>query len=332
MKKLLSIVLITVIVFSFAACTDSGNTPETPAEKTDINFFVLTGPTGIGAVHMMQQAQNNEGLENYHITAVAAPDEIVSKISNGDADIAAISTNLAAKLYNITGGEIEILAVNTLGVLYAITNENTEIAEISDLAGKTAYTTGKGANPEYIINFLLKENGLTPASDLQIEYVADGSKLTSVWAQTPDAVIIAPQPVATAITLNYENAEIALDLTEEWDKVSESSALMMGCIVARKDFIEENPQAVENFLTDYKASVSATETDPESTASLCETYGIVAKAAVAQKALPYCNICFITGEEMKTKLTGYLEILLAADPQSVGGAIPADDFWYPAAN
>ena len=326
-KQILSIMLIFLLTFSFAACA-GGEHDTPPAEKVDVNVFVLTGPTGVGAVSMMQQAENGNGLENYHITAVSAPTEIVSKISNGEADIAAISTNLAAKLYQVTDGEVQILAVNTLGVLYVLTNAGPEVESLADLAGKTVYTTGKGANPEYIINYLLEKNGLDPEKDLTIEYKADGNELTAVWAQDPTAVIIAPQPAATAITLRYEGSSAALDLTEEWEKVSPDSALMMGCIIARKAFINENPDTISHFLTDYEASVRQTEIDPDQTAALCETYGIVAKAEIAKKALPACNICFITGEEMKSGLTGYLEVLLSQDPQSVGGKLPDEGFWY----
>lgn len=326
-KQFLSVLLIFLLIFSFAACA-GGDHDAPPAEKIDVNFSVLTGPTGVGAVSMMKQAENGEGLENYHITAVSAPTEIVSKISNGEADIAAISTNLAAKLYQVTHGEVQILAVNTLGVLYVLTNAGTEVESLADLAGKTVYTTGKGANPEYIINYLLEKNDLNPETDLTLEYKADGSELTSVWAQDPTAVIIAPQPAATAITLRYEGSVAALDLTKEWEKVSPDSALMMGCVIARKAFIEENPDAVSHFLTDYEASVRQTESNPDETAALCETYGIVAKAQIAKKALPACNICFITGEEMKSGLTGYLEVLFSQDPQSIGGALPDEGFWY----
>lgn len=329
MKKVLSLALAVLMMFSFAACSaDNKDETVAPKEKVNVNAFVLSGPTGIGAVNMMEDAKNGIGLENYNFNVVAAPDEIVAKISNGEADIAAVATNLAAKLYKVTDGGIKILAVNTLGVLNVLNYKGEAVSSLADLKGRTIYTTGQGANPEYIIDYLLSENGINPDSDVKIEYKAEGTDLVPVWETDPEAVIIAPQPVATSIKIKYEGSTIALDLTDEWKKVSPDSQLMMGCIVVRNEFLNANPEAVEAFLTDYEASVKKATENVEATATLCEQYGIVAKAPIAKAAIPNCNLCFITGDEMKTQLTGYLEVLLKADPKSIGGAVPGDDFWY----
>ena len=351
MKKPISILLALVMLLALAACggTNAGaetpveppqteattpepapveSAPETPAEKTDINVFVLTGPTGIGAVNLWNAAEQGEGLENYHFTAVTAPTEIVAKISSGEADVAAVSTNLASTLYHKTNGGVEILAVNTLGVLNVLDNTGAEIRSMADLKGRHIVTTGQGANPEYIISYLLRENGVDPETDVSIEFKADGSELVTVWATDPEAAIIAPQPVATAIRGKYEGSTLALSLTDEWAKVSPDSELMMGCMIVRRAFLDEHPEAVANFLTDYEASVGAANADPAATGALCEQYGIVAQAKMAQAAIPNCNLCYITGDALRTGLTGYLQVLLEADPVSVGGSLPGDDFWY----
>ncbi|MCH5315584.1 MAG: ABC transporter substrate-binding protein [Eubacterium sp.] len=328
MKKVISLALAVIMIFAFAACSTEKNQPEAPKEKVNVNAYVLSGPTGIGAVNMMKAAENGEGLENYKFNVVAAPDEIVSKISNGEADIAAVATNLAAKLYKVTNGGIKIIAVNTLGVLNVLNFKGEDITSLKDLKGRTIYTTGQGANPEYIIDYLLTENGINPEKDVKIEFKADGTDLVPVWATDPEAVIIAPQPVATSIKLKYEGSKIAIDLTDEWNKVNPESELMMGCVIVRNEFLNSNPEAVEAFLTDYEASIKAVSADIETTATLCEEYGIVAKAPIAKAAIPNCNICFIKGNEMKEKLTGYLQVLYNADPTSIGGAMPDDNFWY----
>lgn len=334
MKKALSLCLAVLMMFSFAACSAADGENETTAaqtttaQKVDVNAYVISGPTGIGAVNLMDKAEKGEGSENYNFTVAASPDEVVSKISNGEADIAAVATNMASSLYNKTKGGVKIIAVNTMGVLYVLNNKGNEVKSIADLKGRTIYTTGQGANPQYIIEYLLTENGVDPAKDVKIEYKAEGTDLVPVWANDPEAVIIAPQPVASTINAKYEGSTQSLDLTEEWTKVSPDSALMMGCVVVRTEFLNENPQAVEAFLSDYEQSINAVTEDIETTASLCEKYGIVAAAAVAKKAIPYCNICFVTGSEMKEQLTGYLNVLYTANPKSIGGAMPGDDFWY----
>ena len=347
MKKTISFILALAMLLALTACGAGAKTeaqpsvqtetaepeavPAEPApevEKTDVNVFVLTGPTGIGAVNMWDKAEQGEGLENYHFTAVAAPTEIVAKISGGEADIAAVSTNLASTLYHKTNGGVVILAVNTLGVLNVLDNTGAEIGSMADLKGRHIVTTGQGANPEYIINYLLRESGLDPEKDVSIEFKADGSELVTVWATDPEAAIIAPQPVATAIKGKYEGSALALSLTDEWEKVSPDSELMMGCMIVRRAFLDEHPEAVATFLANYEASVSAANADPETTGALCEQYGIVAQAKMAQAAIPNCNLCYIPGEALRSGLTGYLQVLLDADPTSVGGALPDDDFWY----
>lgn len=325
MKKLVCLLLALLLMLSVCACSKPTNGP---TNKTNVNVFVLTGPTGIGAVNFMEKAATLNGGEVYSFSAVAEPTEIVSKISNKQADIAAVPTNLAASLYNKTGGGVKVLAVNTLGVLYVLTNKGTEVASINDLAGKKIYATGQGSNPEYIINYILDKNNINRESDLTIEYKAKGEELVAVWKNDPNAVIIAPQPVATSILMNYEGATRALSLTDEWSKIDSASALMQGCVVVRTEFLEEHPKAVENFLKEYKASIEAAQNDAESTAALCEKFGIVPKAAIAKAAMPYVGLCYIDGSEMKTKLSGFLTVMFGADPKSVGGKLPGEDFWY----
>ncbi len=326
MKKLIALILSAFLLLSLTACGKE-QTPEAPAEKETVNVFMISGPTGIGAVNLMKAAKENTAADNYNFTVVAEPTEIVTKISNGEADIAAVATNLASNIYNKTNGGVTVLAVNTLGVLNVITNGDTAVNSIADLKGKTVYTTGKGANPEYVINYLLEKNGLTP-SDLTLEFIVDGKDLVPVFAQNPNAVIIAPQPVASSITAKYNTSKIALDLTDEWEKVGEGSALMMGCVIVRNEFLAAHPDAVTRFMGEYEASVKAVSENIDATAALCEEYGIVAAAAIAKKAIPNCNICFITGQEMQTKLSGYLNVLFTANPKSVGGKLPEANFYY----
>lgn len=332
MKKFLSILLGIILILSLSAC-GSADTNNDVSSSANINYkpaniYVLSGPTGIGAASLKSKADKNETEGKYNITVVTQPDEIVSKISNKEADFAAIATNLAAKLYNKTQGEITIIAVNTLGVLNVVTPQGIEIKSFNDLKGKKIYTTGQGSNPEYIINHLLEKNNIDKSKDITLEFKSEGTELLTVWATDPEAIIIAPQPVATNLTIKYPNSKIAIDLTKEWEKVNADSALMMGCVVVRNEFLENNKATVDKFLEEYKSSIKAANEDIDTTATLCETYGIVPKATIAKKAIPNCNVCFIDGEEMKTKLSGYLNVLFNADKTSVGGKLPGNDFYY----
>lgn len=331
MKKIISILLTLVLCFGLAACSSADNTNSTAEPKAELkeaNVYVLAGPTGIGSVNLKDKADKKETEGKYNVSVVVEPTEVVAKISNKEADIAAVATNLAATIYNKTNGNVSVLAVNTLGVLNVITPKGVEISSLADLKGKKVYTTGAGSNPEYIINYLLEKNNIDKDKDITLEFKAEGNELLTVWATDPEAIIIAPQPVATALTIQNEGANIAIDLTKEWDKLGTDSALMMGCVIVRNDFLKENKATVDKFLEEYEASINAATENIDTTAALCEEYGIVAKAAIAKKAIPNCNLCFIKGEDMKTKLSGYLKVLFDANKTSVGGKLPADDFYY----
>ena len=333
-RAIVSLLLALTLALSLTACGGQANSepeqPETQEELTaaEINLYVLSGPTGIGAMNLWAAADAGETKNTYHITMPGANDEVVAALSKGDADIAAVATNLAATLYNKTDGGVTVLAVNTLGVLSLLSNGQ-EAATVSELKGKTIYAPGQGANPEYILRYVLSGNGLDPDKDVTLRFVGEGSELLTVWQSDPEAVILAPQPVATSILMQNENAKTLFDMTEEWDKIAGGdSTLMMGCVIVRNEFLQANPGAVELFLQEYAASIEKAQSDVEGTAALCEQYGLIPKAALAQKTIPSCGLTFVTGAEMKTGLSGYLQVIFDANPKSVGGALPGDGFYY----
>ena len=333
-RAIVSLLLALTLALSLTACGGQANSepeqPETQEELTaaEINLYVLSGPTGIGAMNLWAASDAGDTKNTYHITMPGANDEVVAALSKGDADIAAVATNLAATLYNKTDGGVTVLAVNTLGVLSLLSNGQ-EAATVSDLKGKTVYAPGQGANPEYILRYVLTGNGLDPDKDVTLQFVGEGSELLTVWQSDPEAIILAPQPVATSILMQNENARTLFDMTEEWDKIAGGdSTLMMGCVIVRNEFLQANPGAVELFLQEYAASIEKAQFDVEGTAALCEQYGLIPKAALAQKAIPSCGLTFVTGAEMKTGLSGYLQVMFDANPKSVGGALPGDGFYY----
>lgn len=305
---------------------------ETEAAKAvDVNVMALKGPTAMGMVKMMDDADSGAlTSENYHFTIAAAVDEVTPKLVKGDVDIAAVPANLASVLYNNTDGGVQVLAINTLGVLYIAQNGDT-IKSVADLKGKTIYASGKGATPEYALNYILSANGLDPQKDVTIEWKSEHSECVAAMAKDESAIAMLPQPFLTTAQAKNENIRVALDLTEEWEKVQEASdeksALLTGVVVVRKDFAEENPEAVEDFLDNYKASVDFVNSDIDAGAALVGKYDIVPEA-VAKKAIPECNIVYIDGSDMKTQLSGYLSVLMNENEKAVGGQLPGDDFYY----
>ena len=309
----------------------SAATDSTESTGTDVNFAVLSGPTGIGASPLMGWNDESKTTNHYNVTVAAANDEVVAGLTNGDFDIAAVATNVAANLYAKTNGGVQICALNTYGVLYILENGDS-IQSMADLAGKTIYATGQGANPEYVLEYLLEQNGLTWSTDgsdadVQIEFM-DAQTLSAGAASGEYDVVMLPVPAVTSVQLQNADMRTALDLTAEWNKLDNSGVLTMGCIVVRTAFAQEHPEAVDAFLQEYGKSIEAVQSDADTAAQLCETYGIVAKAAVAKKAIPDCNLCFVSGAEIQSAIEPYYNVLFTANPASIGGAMPGSDFYY----
>lgn len=335
MKRILALTLVLVLlVGALAGCgknngnaVDNGKESEDGKKGGNVRITAIAGPTGVGLVNLMQKSADDETTNTYTFNVVSDPTQAVAAITNGEADIAAVPTNLASTLYKKTGGKVQVLAVNTLGVLH-ILERGENIKSVKDLKGKTIYTDAKnkGANPEYILRYLLEKNGLDPDEDVRIEFAAD---LDAAMANGEAKIALVPEPKASTYLMQNQGVRRALNVTEEWNKVSdENCALMMGCVIARSDFIEKNPDAVALFLEDYMASINAAKSDTETAATLCETYKIIPKAAVARQAIPNCGLVYAVGNTMKTRLSAYLNVLYGYNPAAVGGALPKDDFYY----
>lgn len=334
MKKLSAILMACAMAVSMlTGCGSSNesqdNTKET--EPVEVNVTALKGPTAMGMVSLMDDVDNGKvDSEKYKFTIAASIDEVTPAISQGETDIAAVPANVASVLYNKLEGGVQVLAVNTLGVLYIVENGDT-VQSAADLKGKTIYASGKGATPEYALNYILQQNGLDPAADVTIEWKSEHSECVAALAQDPSGIAMLPQPFVTTAQMKNPDLRVALDLTEEWDKVQEDAqepgALLTGVVVVRTEFAKENPEAVSDFLERYKASVDFVNENVDEAAQLVGQYDIVT-AEVAQTAIPECNIVCITGDEMQEKLSGYLSALNDQNPEAVGGKLPDDDFYY----
>ena len=328
MKRMAALCLALVLTLTAAACGKKEE--EQPQEVTGEQYSVaaLKGPTAMGLVKLMHDAEQEDAsfVNDYTFTLAASADEVAPLLIKGELDMACVPANLAATLYQKTEGEIVTLGINTLGVLYIVENGNA-VRSMADLAGKTIVASGKGSTPEYALNYLLEQNGVKPMDDVIVDWKSEHAECVSALATGAATIAMLPQPFVTVAQSKLPDLRVALDLTEEWDALDNGSALLTGVVVARADFVEEHPAAVEEFLTSYAESVEWVNANTAEAAELIGGYDIV-DAAVAEKALPYCNIVCITGTEMKDKLSGYLQVLCGADSASVGGAMPGDDFYY----
>lgn len=316
MKRIVAMITAAVMLFSlaaFAACSKK-------QDDTEIRIAALKGPTGMGMVKLADK----QNYPNYTVSIEASPDALNPRIISGEVDVAAVPVNLASVLYNKLDGDISVLAVSTLGVLYVV-EAGSEVNSVADLAGKTVYATGQGATPEYILNYLLDKNGV--AGSVEVNYVGEHAALATMLADGSAEIGMLPEPNVTSTLAGNDNLRIALNLTEEWNRVC-STELVQGVVIARKSFVNEHPEAIEQFLREYEKSSAFVNENIDEAAKLIVDAGILGNVEIAKKAIPNCNISFSKGEAMHKAVEGMLTVLFEANPKSIGGKLPDKDFYY----
>ena len=322
MKKFVSLLLsVCILSFTLAGCQSAPD-----VEPVDIRIGGLRGPTSMGMVSLMEAAERGEAFNAYSFTIAGSADELTPKLIKGELDIAAVPANLAAILYNNTDKSIELLAINTLGVIY-IVEKGEALHSFEDLRGKTIYASGKGSTPEYALRYLLSENGIDPDQDVTLEWKSEHAEVVEMLAKSADGIALMPQPFVTIAQTQIPDLRVALDLTQEWDSLQNGSTLITGVLAVRREFAEQYPNQIAAFLDEYKQSTEYVNANIAEAAQLIEKFDIF-KAAIAEKAIPYCNISYMEGPEMKLVMQGYLEVLYNQNPKAIGGSLPLDDFYY----
>ncbi len=288
----------------------------------------LKGPTSMGLLFLMDQAQKGQAQLDYEFTMAAQADELLPLLAKGELDVALLPANVAAVLYQKMEGELAVIDINTLGVLYMVTGD-LSLKSVEDLKGRTIYLTGKGTTPDYVLHYILAANGLTE-DDCKLEYKSEATEVAAILAKNKEAVGLLPQPFVTAACMQNETLSVVLDMNEEWTKLqgADGSRMVTGVTVVRKAFLKERAKAVETFLQEHRESAESINQNLQEGAALAVKAGIVAKEAIAQKAILDCNITYIDGEAMKQALSGHLSVLYEQNPEAVGGALPGEDFYY----
>ncbi len=322
MKRIFAALLALAVCLGLGACgSASENRVET---EGPVNVMVLSGTTGFGMAKLMADAGDGKTALDYAFSVESDASAVTAALINGDCDIAALPTNAAATLYNKSEGGVRLLALNTLGVLYLVVNSKAvTVRSMEDLAGMTVYVPAQ--NPLFQVRALCGAAGIDVTLD--DTYAQPADLRTALAAGEVDTAVL-PEPMVTIACAAYEDLAVALDLTEQWERVYPEGSPVQGCVVARTDFVERYPEAVEAFLAEYGPSIAYLTEEPAEAAKLIEQTGVFSNAAVAEKAIGQCNVCFITGEDMRGRMEPFLQILYDVAPESVGGALPEDDFYY----
>lgn len=317
--RLLLIVLILALVTVMAACSQ----PQSETGPQTISVMAIKGPSGVGMAKLME---DKAGGDSYSFTLANGPEQVVAALLSAEADIAALPTNLAAKLYAKTEGDIVMLAASTYGSLYLL-ERGDSLNSPTDLAGRTVYATGQGANPQYILEHLLTANGLTVGEDVEVAYKSEHAELATLLLSGDVNIAMLPEPFVTTVLLKDDSLRVALDLNQLWREQGQGE-LALTAIAAQRDFVEAYPQTVAAFLADLEDSIDFALNDPAATGELCAKYEIIPDAAIAEAAIPNCGLCFVSGAELGGFMESYFSMLLSADPASIGGALPGEDFYY----
>ena len=330
MKKLL--LLLMLMILASVLLTGCGQDESNPsnsseAEAPTIRVAAMRGPTALGLLALMDEHYRGNAVNDYEFTLLGSPDEVPPLLVQGNVDVAVVPGNLAAVLYNRLEGDVQALAVVTLGVLH-IVDTTGEINSVADLAGRTIFSTGQGATPEFALNYVLTQNGLTPGVDVEIEFRAEPPEIAALLETGQIEVALLPEPFLSATMARVDGLRIALDLTEEWDRVQPDYSLIMSVVIARREFLENNPAAVASFMQEYAASINFMTTNIPAGARLAEDFELIPNAAIAEAAIPRTNIVFLTGDTMQRNLMGFYNVLFNAYPASVGGALPGEGFFF----
>lgn len=328
-KKVMRKVTAVALSFAMLGALLTGCGSGKAEEKVTVKVGALKGATTLGLLPLEDKAANGEAGENYEFSMMTAADELLPMMIKGELDIALLPSNVASILYQKTNGGVTVIDINTLGVLYMVSGDSS-ITGVEDLEGRTIYLTGKGTTPDYVLHYILSGNGMDADSDCTLEYKSEATEVAALLAENPDAIGLLPQPFVTAACAQNDALSVILDMNAEWEKLQgeDGSRLVTGVTVVRNEFLQEHENAVAAFMEEHQASAQSMNSDVENGAKLAAASEIIAKEPIALKAIPKCNITYIDGADMKQALSGYLEVLYEQNPESIGGAMPGDDFYY----
>lgn len=298
-------------------------------DACDVNVGLIMGPPSMGMGWFINEAKEGNTYNNLNFE-VGGVDytALASKFNTGDYDIIHCPSNVGAILYNNEDlkEDAVVIDIGNLGLLYVMTTDPS-VKSMQDLQGRNVYSIGEGGPPEYTMGYLLEQEGL---DNVNMSFKSTPFEVLNLLQDEENSIALLPQPFVEVAKLLVPGIYTPIDITEEWNSLNlESGAKSVTTItIVRKSFLEEHEEAVVEYLNMCKKSVDYCLENPKEAADWTDEFETFLNGEVAEAAVPYVNMCAITGQEMKDKLSGFLQIMYDYNPDAVGGAMPGDDFYY----
>jgi len=323
MKKIYLVLFMVFISFNLMAC----GAKNSPDEHVSVSIASLKGPTSIGMIKLIDDSSSIDS-DNVSVSleVIPSPDLLVPRLLNEELDIAAVPVNVASKVYNLTKGKYELAVINTLGVLYVLSADKS-INSLEDLKGQTIYCGTPGATPDFILKNLMNKNNLKPDEDILIDYSLNNSELAQAVIGGDIEYAILPEPFATMVSMKNKDIKRCINIQEEWNNVEESAEIVMGALVVKKEFRENNTEFLNKFLKEYETSVSWVNDNLVEGGKLLEKHEILPSSKIAELSIPNCNIVYIDAQSKKDEILNFLKILYDFDKKSIGGKLPDENFF-----
>jgi|LGOV01.1.fsa_nt_gb NitT/TauT family transport system substrate-binding protein len=295
-------------------------------DKTFIKVAAPIGSPTLSIIKMFKDSLMIGSNTEVAYECVKSPDLMASKIMSGEIDIALVPSNLAIKMYN-KGIDYKYAATGVWGVLYIISSE--DITTWEDLKGKEINIIGRGLTPDIVTRYLLKANGLEPDKDVKFNYVNGASELAQLFISGESTLSIMPEPMLSKVMMKKCDTKIVLDLQEEWTKVSgNNDSYPQAGIFIKNELIENHPELVEEFLLKYEESIKWVNENPSLAGEYSEEFKTGLNAELVKKAIKRSNISYKNAIDSEKALISYYEVLLNFSPDTIGGKLPDDNFYY----
>lgn len=331
MKKIISLLLSLAFVLTFFAvgCTPNVK-PDEGDTKTPVTIAMPDGAPVLAVYELLKNSSKIDGHDvEYKILAGAA--NIGTSILSGEADVAVMPTNVAAKLYN-NGAKIKMLSVNIFGVLYMV-GKNPLTSGTSDLLGKVVLNIGRGGTPDITLKYILDSNNLPYVESetavegkVAIRYVNDASEVIAMLKTDKADYGIMGEPAVTN-AVKAIPCSVVLDMQSAWNSGVGENSFTQVCVVLGES-VYNDKAFVDDLYAKLTSNVSYLAEDLANIGATLQEKGSSLKVNFTQETLNRCNVQNKKAIEVKAQLENYFKAIYEYDKTFIGGKLPDENLYY----